>query len=171
MIGLLHDYALDVRPKYNMLEEKDQVAFVPITTMQRRLVGTDQIDELNVEVDKTDNLGRLVEEINSIPHRHPSRHPGFQSHTARRRASRSSTPCGPGFYMVGCGVGAVTLMLVGGIGIMNLMLASINERVREIGIRRSDRRVEPRYLRPIHGRGQSRSVCAGRIGLGVAVKV
>ena len=41
-----------------------------------------------------------------------------------------------GFFLVGSGIGAITL-LVGGIGIMNLMLASINERVREIGIRKA----------------------------------
>ena len=40
------------------------------------------------------------------------------------------------FMVVGTTIGAVTLV-IGGIGIMNLMLASINERVREIGIRKA----------------------------------
>jgi ABC-type antimicrobial peptide transport system permease subunit len=41
-----------------------------------------------------------------------------------------------GFYVTGFAIGAVTLM-IGGVGIMNLMLASINERMREIGLRKA----------------------------------
>ena len=134
VIGLLHDY-VSMDGKYNMLEQKDRVAFIPITTMQHRLLGSDQIDELNVQVNNTENLGRLVEEINSIllgTHRGVKDFKAYseQENIQEYNAMKS------GFYLVGCGVGAVTL-LVGGIGIMNLMLASINERVREIGIRKA----------------------------------
>jgi len=160
VIGLLHDY-VSMQGKYNLLEQKDQVAFVPITTMQQRLLGSNQVDELNVEVDNTDNLGRLVEEIESIL---AGTHRGVQDFKAYspQQGVQQFNAMRAGFYMVGCGVGAITL-LVGGIGIMNLMLASINERVREIGIRKGNRSVEPGYLRPVHGRGD-RAQRAGRFG-------
>jgi ABC-type antimicrobial peptide transport system permease subunit len=134
VIGLLHDY-VSMDGKYNMLQQKDEVAFIPITTMQHRLLGTDQIDELNVRVNNTDNLGRLVEEIDSIL---LGTHRGVQDFKAysEQENIQQYNAMKAGFFMVGCGVGAVTL-LVGGIGIMNLMLASINERVREIGIRKA----------------------------------
>ena len=134
VIGLLHDY-VEMEGKWNMLEQKDRVAFVPITTMQKRLLGSPQLDSLEIQVDDTENLPRLVEELNGIllgTHRgvHDFKVYSPQEYLQQNRAMKR------GFFAVGCGIGAITL-LVGGIGIMNLMLASINERVREIGIRKA----------------------------------
>jgi putative ABC transport system permease protein len=134
VIGLLHDY-VSMDGIYNLLEEKNRSSFIPITTMQQRLLGTNKLDGISVQVDKEENLGRLVEEIESIlsgTHRGVKDFKAYNQHQfiEENRAMKR------GFFMVGCGVGAITL-LVGGIGIMNLMLASINERVREIGIRKA----------------------------------
>ena len=57
MVGLLLDYVA-MGGKYNMLDQKNRVSFVPITTMQRRLLGSDQVDSLNVSIGDTDNLNR-----------------------------------------------------------------------------------------------------------------
>ncbi len=134
VVGMIHDY-VEMSGTYNMLQQKDMESFIPITTMQQRLLGSDQLDSLTVLIDKPENSDRLVEELNSIilaTHRGvhdfsiDSNVKYVEQHNAMKR----------GYFEVGCGVGIVTL-LVGGIGIMNLMLASINERVREIGIRKA----------------------------------
>jgi ABC-type antimicrobial peptide transport system permease subunit len=134
VVGLLHDYVA-MEGKYNMLEEKNRIAFIPITSMQKRLLGLDQLDTLTVQVNDSKYLGRLVEEINSILIRTHRGIRDFKSSTEEEDIAETNA-MRRNFFIVGCGVGAVTL-LVGGIGIMNLMLASINERVREIGIRKA----------------------------------
>jgi putative ABC transport system permease protein len=134
VIGLLHDY-VSMEGTYNILERKNRASFVPITAMQRRLLGLEKIDVLTVQVKDTKNLNRLQAELNSIL---TSTHRGvhdFQTFTEAEIIEQENA-FQRNFFIVGCGVGAVTL-LVGGIGIMNLMLASINERVREIGIRKA----------------------------------
>jgi putative ABC transport system permease protein len=74
------------------------------------------------------------------------------------------------FFVVGCGIGAITL-LVGGIGIMNLMLASINERVREIGIRKAigawNRDIFVQFI----AESITLSVFGGVMGVGVGIVV
>jgi putative ABC transport system permease protein len=134
VIGLLHDY-VSMDGTYNILSQKNRVAFIPITSMQRRLLGLNQLDELTVQVKDTKNLNRLVAEINSILMR---THRGVYDFRTSTEAEfiEEQNAFRRNFFVVGCGVGVITL-LVGGIGIMNLMLASINERVREIGIRKA----------------------------------
>jgi ABC-type antimicrobial peptide transport system permease subunit len=134
VVGLLHDYQ-QMESGHNILGWKNFVGFVPITAMQRRMTGSDQLDYLNIRVDDERNLGTVTDQIDSAL---LGTHRGIldfsvesqQANVQQVRAKRKS------FFEVGCGVGVIT-MLVGGIGIMNLMLASINERVREIGIRKA----------------------------------
>jgi len=120
---------------YNVLERKNSVAFAPITTMQRRVSAQDTVDQISVRVDDASNLGKLVEEVKAILARSHRGINDFEVGTAQQ-SLEYVTSMRRNFFIVGCGVGAITL-LVGGIGIMNLMLASINERVREIGIRKA----------------------------------
>jgi putative ABC transport system permease protein len=134
VVGLLHDY-VSMDGTYNILQQKNRVAFIPITSMQQRLTGFVQLDELTVQVKDRRNLTRLMAEVNSIL---TSTHRGVHDFKTTTEAQfiEEENAFRRNFFIVGCGVGVITL-LVGGIGIMNLMLASINERVREIGIRKA----------------------------------
>jgi putative ABC transport system permease protein len=134
VVGVLHDYQ-QMESGRNILGWKNFVGFIPITAMQRRMTGSDQLNYLNIRVDDESNLGTVTDQIDSallgthrgiLDYSVESQQANVQQARAKRR----------GFFEVGCGVGVIT-MLVGGIGIMNLMLASINERVREIGIRKA----------------------------------
>jgi ABC-type antimicrobial peptide transport system permease subunit len=134
VVGLLHEYT-QIEGGDNILRSKNDVAFVPVTAAQRRLGGGENLSELTLEVDDTKNLSLLVDEATSVLLRtHRGMH-DFQIENPQQNLEGMQT-MQRNFFIVGCGIGAITL-LVGGIGIMNLMLASINERVREIGIRKA----------------------------------
>jgi ABC-type antimicrobial peptide transport system permease subunit len=134
IVGLLREHH-ETQGNSWMSRYKNDVAFIPVTAAQTRLGASGQLGELTIKVDDTKNLGLLVDEATSVllrTHRgvHDFRFRNPQANIEEESAMRRN------FYAAGCGIGAITL-LVGGIGIMNLMLASINERVREIGIRKA----------------------------------
>ena len=134
IVGLLHNYS-SVGSDDGLSRYKNDVAFVPVTAAQQRLGGGTQLTDLTLKVDDTKNLGPLVDEASSVLLRmHRGVH-DFNLDNPQQNLEESAT-MRRNFFSVGCGIGAITL-LVGGIGIMNLMLASINERVREIGIRKA----------------------------------
>ena len=166
VVGMIHDY-VSMSGKYNMLEQKDLKSFVPITTMQQRLLGGDQLDSLTILMDKPENNDRLVEELNSIilgTHRgvHDFSIDSSLKYVEQHNAMKRS------YFEVGCGVGIITL-LVGGIGIMNLMLASINERVREIGIRKAIGAWNRDIFAQFMAEAMALSVLGGLSGVGVGV--
>jgi len=133
VVGLLKHYEMKTG-EYNMLERKNQIAFIPLTAMQRRL-GHTALTELNVEAHDIKDLAHLTDEINNILERTHRGVQDFKIFTGEEGMENFNS-MRRSFFVVGGGVGLITL-LVGGIGIMNLMLASINERVREIGIRKA----------------------------------
>jgi ABC-type antimicrobial peptide transport system permease subunit len=134
VVGLLKHYE-EMDGQYNILERKNRTAFIPITAAQLRISGNDKLDELSVRVADVANLGRLADEVNAILTRTHRGIRDFEAFTEQESIAQLNA-MRRNFFVVGCGIGVITL-LVGGIGIMNLMLASINERVREIGIRKA----------------------------------
>jgi putative ABC transport system permease protein len=134
VVGLLHNYT-SASSNDGLDRYKNDVAFVPVTAALQRLGGGPQLTDLTLKVDDTKNLGPLVDEATSVLLRmHRGVH-DFNLDNPQQNLEQSAA-MRRNFYFVGGGIGAITL-LVGGIGIMNLMLASINERVRDIGIRKA----------------------------------
>jgi putative ABC transport system permease protein len=133
--GTLIGYELLGDGERNWLRYKNEVAFIPITTMQKKVMGKPDINWLNVQITDVSKMREAVDELDNImTHAHRGVH-NFEITTQEENIEQYNSMVKK-FFMVGGGIGAVTLV-VGGIGIFNLMLASINERVREIGIRKA----------------------------------
>jgi len=117
----------------------DSYVLMPLTTMQSKLTGGREIQQIAVKASSPDLVDAVIAEITSILRtRHyisPGSSDDFQITDMREMlASMEATLAAFSIFMGS--VGAISLV-VGGIGIMNIMLVSVTERTREIGIRKA----------------------------------
>jgi putative ABC transport system permease protein len=122
----------------NMMgQDQDDTILAPYTTIMKRLSGKTRIDMLYVSARSADSVQAAMTEIDSIlRQRHrigPGQDADFQMRSQEEIAAASAQQMNT-LKMLLLIVAAVSL-LVGGIGIMNIMLVSVTERTREIGIR------------------------------------
>ena len=121
---------------------QDNQIFVPISTAQTRLSrgqrfrGGNNVDVLNIQLADANIGPQVTEEIgNILRDRHRVIQDDFQVQSQQDILNSASAITGALTFFLG-GVAAISL-IVGGIGIMNIMLVSVTERTREIGIRKT----------------------------------
>ncbi|MFQ5779553.1 MAG: ABC transporter permease [Nitrospiria bacterium] len=121
-----------------LLEADDRI-LIPVTTYQKRLFGGDLVRTLIVQVADTAGLDQAEEEVARRLRRLHRIRPGAEDdfHIARQtEVLQTMGVVSRTFSLLLGSVAAITLM-VGGVGIMNIMLVSVSERTEEIGLRRA----------------------------------
>jgi putative ABC transport system permease protein len=121
----------------SMGQDQDDTIFVPYTTVQKKLLGVTHISNVTVSAASADGVDQAAESIREMLRvRHkivPGDSDDFMVRTLEDMASvRTETT--KTMTTLLAGIAGVSLM-VGGIGIMNIMLVSVTERTREIGLR------------------------------------
>lgn len=113
-------------------EDEDDVVFTPFSTGSLHLIGEQQLRNITVAIDKLSIMEETESNIKTlIEQRH-----GIEDFRIRNMASliEDATATQNTLTLLLGSIAAISL-LVGGIGVMNIMLVSVTERTKEIGIR------------------------------------
>ena len=119
--------------------DQDDIVLMPITTMQRKIIGKTYIQRILVQTLDQDTALRVQQAVRLLMRqRHrlqPNQDDDFRVGSSADLAQASQESARVFTWLLGS-IASVSLV-VGGIGIMNIMLVSVTERTREIGIRRA----------------------------------
>ncbi|SDM79929.1 putative ABC transport system permease protein [Dendrosporobacter quercicolus] len=130
---------LDSKGQSSMGQDQDDIVMIPLTTAQERLIGITYLHSISIQVSRMENMDQVQEQVTSLLRQ---RHKIFggkeDDFTVRNLTSimaMAAETTGTITMLLGS-IAAISL-LVGGIGIMNIMMVSVTERTREIGIRKA----------------------------------
>ena len=117
----------------------DEQILIPVQTAQHRVFGTDRLRRISVEVANGVPLEQGMVDIEQVLRREHKIPPGGQNDfrlRGRQEILATRQQATEVFTYLLASIAGVSL-LVGGIGIMNIMLVSVTERTREIGVRKA----------------------------------
>ena len=122
-----------------MGQDQDDVVFIPLTTAQNRMMGITYVQRVTLQAENENVINDVQAEAEQVLRtRHRIKAGAYDDFTVRNMAAIMETMMETAnsiTMLLGC-IAAISL-LVGGIGIMNIMLVSVTERTREIGIRKA----------------------------------
>ena len=130
---------LDEKGSGAMGNDQDDIIVVPYTTMMERVMGVDYLRMIYIQAKEGQDLERVQADIENILRvRHGIKNPDLDDFNVNNMASIMKTvEENTATMTLFLGAVAAISLLVGGIGIMNIMLVSVTERTREIGVRKA----------------------------------
>ncbi len=164
---------LKTKGQSGMGQDQDDVILAPSTTVLYRLKGSQWIDMINASAVSTDSVPAAIGELTEILRRAHNLHEGEADDFSIRSQAEimeAVTATTKTMTLLLGSIAAVSL-LVGGIGIMNIMLVSVTERTREIGIRLSVGARESDILVQFLTEAVTLSVSGGLIGIALSAGV
>ncbi len=129
IVGVMSEHQIEGAQWMNM-----QV-FIPITTLQTRLAGNDYLERILIKAYKTQDVPTIVRQIKKVLNMNHDNPQWFNiySQTKIINTVKGSTL----LLRFSFGSIAFIMLVISGIGIMNLMLVSVMDRTREIGVRKT----------------------------------
>ena len=122
-----------------MGQDQDDTVIIPLTTAQNRMMGITHVQRITVQAENENVINDVQAEVEQVLRtRHKIKEGDYDDFTISNMAAIMDTMMATAnsiTLLLGC-IAAISL-LVGGIGIMNIMLVSVTERTREIGIRKA----------------------------------
>lgn len=123
----------------SLIQNEDTNLFVPISTAQNVLLGINYLGFMRIKVDKTENIDGTIAYVSGVLRdRHNITNPNEDDFTVRSTTQALETigsiTNALSFFLAA--IAAISLV-VGGFGIMNIMLATVQERTKEIGLRKA----------------------------------
>ena len=151
--------------------DQDDIVLMPYTTVLKRLSRSSSIRQILISAVSAGKVSAAVEEIKAllrIRHRiNPGQEDDFEVRTQEEIATAASATTRILTILL-AGIASVSL-IVGGIGIMNIMLVSVTERTREIGIRMSVGAKERDILIQFLVEATVLSLFGGLLGIGIGI--
>jgi putative ABC transport system permease protein len=115
-------------------QDQDDVVIIPYTSHMKRITSRNFVNSIMVQAASKDTITQVQDDINTLlADRHKSAEPDFTVRTQLELMQMVTATSKTMSVLIGA-IASVSL-IVGGIGIMNIMLVSVTERTREIGIR------------------------------------
>jgi putative ABC transport system permease protein len=168
IIGLLKS-----KGKATFGQDRDDTVVIPIRTLQRRLSGDDEIQQIQLSVRASTSSEKAQQEVfRLMRERRRLAEDADDDFSIMDQQELANTISGTTRTLTAllAAVAAISL-LVGGIGIMNIMLVSVTERTREIGIRLAIGAFERDVLTQFLVEAVVLSLFGGAIGIGIALSV
>ncbi len=145
----------------------DDQAIIPYTTAMKQLFGLDHLREISVQVADGGDMDGVMKAISRLLRRRHRIQPGLPDDFYIRNYAEiqeTYSNVSKTFTVLLGGIASISL-LVGGIGIMNIMLVTVTERTREIGVRKAIGAKDRDILRQFLIEAVILSVLGGLIGV------
>ncbi len=135
VLGVLDAKGYDTRGT-----DQDDIVFIPFSTAERKVMGTKFLGSIGagfLSAESPEQMGQIVDEVKRVlRQRHKLRPDQEDDFTVRNQLDYAKIQEGTSESMTLLLLAVASIsLLVGGIGIMNILLVSVTERTREIGIR------------------------------------
>ena len=162
---------LDRKGQSAMGQDQDDTIVAPYSSVQKRLLGTTHLSNIMVAAEPGGSTSELSLAVGDLLRRRHRIAPGdtddFNVRSPEEMARVLSSTTDTMAYLL-ASVAAISL-IVGGIGIMNIMLVSVTERTREIGLRRALGAKRIDVLRQFVAEALSLSLAGGAMGVALGI--